>query len=377
MTSPVNNIRELNTLERSQARESAKQALAGKRPTKKVVKESEKYPADIVNFIRICVIIVLVAAFFTSAARLYMAGYNSFVDFAISVGQEWIAKVAGFLTIVIAEFGLMSCMLALSTNTSEASKRLLWFGSAICTAIALIGNITVANLANLNFIQYIFRYLDAVAPSVLALIMAYIIKQQFLDKVEAKYKAEIDFIRDDALWEEKRQNAEQDPKWNQYYATALKEKIEQVNRRLKLGKEALPELTYEDWLFLINREARADERFSTALGAVNTPRPIEATSSNNEPSYSNYTVKRNSENYTEEDDEKIAVYNGTTQIGYIQVDDNNTLNAVCTICDGWQGQGYTVDSSAKKALQKHWDKQHSRIGLPDQGLLDYQAKDKL
>lgn len=359
-------IRPLTEDERTNAKNKAKSFVAGTKPVSQKIKIVQKYPSYIVHIIRGMCIVVLVAAFFISAARIGAAGFDAFYH---GKPDEFLSHGAGLMTMLLAEFGLMASVLALSTNTSIQSKRFLWSGAAISMSIAVVGNISQAKLADIDFVTYPFRYLDAVAPSALALIMAYILKQQFLDSVEQQHKVETEYNANLSAWQNTYDNAESNEKWPEQYAIALKEVLYRVNNRTKVGREHLPHLTHDDWRFLVNRERTANEWYNQPISVpVVSEQPIREDEGYLLPNF----------NVDQEPQQEIVtskiirdyVYKDDLAFGHTDLKDNGIRYAACDIpgCN-WTGENYTDKSRAEKALHRHYSAKHAKDG--DSNLLDY------
>lgn len=350
MSKPVEQVRKLSVEERARAKDKARTQIAGKKPVLKYTQKVSKYPPEIVRFIEFCCWLVLVAAFLPSAFRLFAAGQEAFIH---GMNEDILATIVGGCTVILAEISLVVCTITLSISESAFSKKLMWAGAIIATVVALFGNISVAKLHTINIFEKPFYAIEAIVPSIIALFMSYILKERRLDSVEEKFRTEMQFKLDEEKWHEtydKAENMESDT-WRQAYALALRDMIYTVNNRLKLGKEYLPKLTDQDWLFLVNRELAADTWFVDALSNYSENMPD---AQSEEPYDTN-----------QQSDTMIIVKNNGIEYGYVDVLPTGKWAAYCGQCgtNGLPrvvGEGYANATNATQGLQRHYSHQHRK-----------------
>lgn len=202
------------------------------------------------RLISILCIVLLLAAFTPSAIRLYVIGSQTF-------GQAVSSRVAmtavGLATVLSAEVGQVVFSLALATlGTSRSSRRLLYLSMAISTILALTGNIQTALPGHT---KSPFAWLEAVTPPLLVLSTAYVLKEQVLETIEQRHADERAFQAVLVQWQAATANPEQHPNWPQVYANALRDALLKANSR---RKEAVGDMTVDDWRLVVYRETRAD-----------------------------------------------------------------------------------------------------------------------
>jgi hypothetical protein len=100
-----------------------------------------------------------------------------------------------------------------------------------------------------------FAWLEAIAPPVLVLPTAYVLKEQVLESVERRHADEHAYQEALVEWQLATANPEDHPHWQQYYANALRDALLKANNR---RQEALNQMTQETWRFAVTREMRAE-----------------------------------------------------------------------------------------------------------------------
>ncbi len=123
---------------------------------------------------------------------------------------------------------------------------------AISTVLALTGNIQIALSGHT---RSPFAWLEAVAPPLLVLSTAYVLKEQVLETIEQRHADERAFQMVLAEWQAATADPEQHPNWPQVYANALRDALLKANSR---RKETLGDMTVDDWRTVVQREMRAD-----------------------------------------------------------------------------------------------------------------------
>ncbi len=123
----------------------------------------------------------------------------------------------------------------------------------IATILALTGNIQVALPGHT---PSPFAWLEAVAPPLIVLSTAYVLKEQVLETIEQRHADERAFQCALVAWQAATANPENHPQWAQFYANALRDALSKANYR---RQEALLGLTTADWRMLIYRELQAEQ----------------------------------------------------------------------------------------------------------------------
>ncbi|KXK24275.1 MAG: hypothetical protein UZ15_CFX003000331 [Chloroflexi bacterium OLB15] len=184
-------------------------------------------------------IVLLLAAFTLSAIRLFVIGSETL---GAAVPDNLAMVAVGIATVLTAEVGQVVFSLALATlGTSKGARRLLYVSMGIATAIALVGNVQVALPGHMDSP---FAWLEAIAPPLLVLSTAYVLKEQLLDAIETRHANKRAHQGAVSLWQSATTDPESHPHWMQFYANALRDAIRKANNR---RKDALAELTTADW----------------------------------------------------------------------------------------------------------------------------------
>jgi hypothetical protein len=252
----MDNLRPLTQEQRQAAHQAARQAVVrsiGPRPVRERFAHHtiSRYPPTVTRLISVLCIILLLAAFTPSAIRLYVIGSQTF-------GQAVSSRVAmtavGLATVLSAEVGQVVFSLALATlGTSRSSRRLLYTSMAIATTVSLIGNIQVSLPGHTHSP---FAWLESIAPPVLVLSTAYVLKEQVLESIEQRHADERAFQAALAEWQAATASPEQLTNWPQVYANALRDALLKANSR---RKEALGDMTVDDWRLVVYNEPQNEQ----------------------------------------------------------------------------------------------------------------------
>jgi hypothetical protein len=253
------NVRPLTQEKRQAACASAREAVIrsiGSPPAREQFAQHtiSKYPPSVTRLISLLCIILLLAAFTPSAIRLYVIGSQTFGQ---AIENSAAMTAVGLATVLSAEIGQVVFSLALATlGTSRSSRKLLHLSMALATILALTGNIQTALPGH---VRSPFAWLEAVAPPLLVLSTAYVLKEQVLESSEQRHMAEHAFQLALAEWQTATSEPEQHPQWSQYYANALRDELRKVNYR---RQETLAALTTADWRRLVYRELQAGQWYA-------------------------------------------------------------------------------------------------------------------
>jgi hypothetical protein len=117
----------------------------------------------------------------------------------------------------------------------------------IATILALTGNIQIALPGHTSSP---FAWLEAVAPPLLVLSTAYVLKEQVLETIEQRHADEHAFQAALADWQVATAAPEQHTTWSQVYANALRDALFKANSR---RKEALSDMT--SWFCRLSRHS--------------------------------------------------------------------------------------------------------------------------
>jgi len=253
-------IKPLTQEERQLARSAAQEAVQreiGDRPNRDYFNHhaARRYPPGVTKLINALCIVLLLAAFTPSAIRLYVIGSETF---GAVVSFELAMVAVGIATVLAAEIGQVVFSLALATlGTSKGARRLLYSSMGIATAIALVGNVQVALPGH---IESPFTWLEAIAPPLLVLSTAYVLKEQMLESIEMRHANERAYQEAINEWQRSAINPEAHPRWMQFYANAIRDALQKGNSR---RREAVEALTNGDWRALVYRELQADNWYET------------------------------------------------------------------------------------------------------------------
>ncbi len=122
----------------------------------------------------------------------------------------------------------------------------------IATILALTGNIQIALPGHTSSP---FAWLEAVAPPLLVLSTAYVLKEQVLERIEQRHADERAFQAVLAEWRMATAEPENHPNWSQFYANTLRDALLKANAR---RREVLGEMAVDDWRMVVQREMQAD-----------------------------------------------------------------------------------------------------------------------
>jgi hypothetical protein len=206
-------IRPLTQESRQAARQAAHQAVVnaiGAKPTREqfLYTTISKYPPAITRLISSLCLVLLLAAFTPSAIRLYVIGSQTF---GLAVPNHLAQTAVGLATVLSAEVGQVVFSLALATlGTSLSSRRLLHGSMAIATIVALTGNIQVSLLGHTDSP---FAWLESIAPPILVLSTAYVLKEQALAAIEMRHANEQAYQVAVADWQVATANPEGHSQW--------------------------------------------------------------------------------------------------------------------------------------------------------------------
>jgi hypothetical protein len=251
----IDNLRPLTQEQRQSALQVARQAVVrsiGPRPAREQFEHHtiSKYPSSVTRLISILRIVLLLGTFTPSAIRLYVIGSETFGQ---AVSSSVAVTAVGLATVLSAEVGQVVFSLALATlGTSRSSRRLLYVSMALATILALVGNIQTALPGHT---QSPFAWLEAVAPPLLVLSTAYVLKEQVLERIEQRHADERAFQAALVDWQAATTDPERHTNWPQVYANALRDALLKANSR---RKEILSDMSLDDWRLAVYRETQAD-----------------------------------------------------------------------------------------------------------------------
>ena len=258
----LHQIKPLTQEQRQTARSLAQQAIireVGEQPLRENFDRHtvSRYPPLVTRLINVLCIVLLLAAFTPSAIRLFVIGSETF---GAAVPDNRAMVAVGIATVLTAEIGQVVFSLALATlGTTPSARRLLYASMGIATAIALVGNVQVALPGHH---ESPFAWLEAIAPPLLVLSTAYVLKEQLLESIEMRHANERAYQEAINIWQTATVDPESHPGWMQFYVNALRDAIRKANNR---RKDALASLNTGDWRALVYRELQSDNWYSTPM----------------------------------------------------------------------------------------------------------------
>ncbi len=233
----IEHLRPLTQEQRQGSYKSAREAVLrviGPKPVREhfAGETISRYPVSVTRLITFLCLILLLAAFTPSAIRLYVIGSQT--------------------------FGQVVFSLALATlGASRSSRRLLYSSMAITTCLALTGNVQVGLVGHTGSP---FAWLEAMAPPIVVLSTAYVLKEQLLEATEHRHATERTCQMALNEWHKATAHPENYPKWSQFHANALRDMLSKTNNR---RQETLAALTTADWRALVYRELQTEQWYTT------------------------------------------------------------------------------------------------------------------
>jgi hypothetical protein len=268
----IEHLRPLTQEQRQGAHQSAREAVLraiGPKPIREhfAGETISKYPVSVTRLITFLCLILLLAAFTPSAIRLYVIGSQTFGQ---AVPNQTAKQMVGLATVLSAEVGQVVFSLALATlGASRSSRRLLYSSMAITTCLAVTGNVQVGLVGHTGSP---FAWLEAIAPPVVVLSTAYVLKEQILESIEHRHATERTYQAALNEWHKTTAHPEAHPQWSQLYANALRDALSRANNR---RQETLAALATADWRALIYRELQTEHWFTNHEGDTIVLRPVE------------------------------------------------------------------------------------------------------
>ena len=119
-----------------------------------------------------------------------------------------------------------------------------------------------------------FAWLEAIAPPLLVLSTAYVLKEQLLESIETRHANERAYQEAVNLWQTATANPESHPGWMQFYANALRDALRKSNSR---RKETLAALNTGHWRALVYRELQADNWYTEPIIEESQAEEVEST----------------------------------------------------------------------------------------------------
>lgn len=261
-------MRQLNDNERRKAKIGATEVVAGPVPEPSNYEHMiiSKYPESIQLLIVALAVILLIAAFLTSAIRIYDVGHEVAYK---SLPHEASAITIAVSMVLLAETGMIIFSLAFAVLPSgKISRFFLFCGAATATAIALVGNITAAHPPSLSDPLFAVSWLEATAPPLLVLGTAYVLKEQMLERIRLRSERTAKYNNAIAERDRTLRNPESASDWGLRYAEALKDAIYRANSRS--AKAVRNTLSTENWIALVKRELDKDTQLQELYAGVTT-----------------------------------------------------------------------------------------------------------
>ena len=218
--------------------------------------QQSKYPQWLIMGVLALSALMLLAAFVPSAIRLYDIGSRTFGS---AIPDETSKQIVGLCVILLAETGAILFTLAFAVLDVNRITRAILGGAIILTAaIALVGNYQVALYGHE---ATLFTWLEALAPPILTLATAYILKEVALHSIASRHADNMAYQGALEEYQDATRNPENSPLFQASYANALRETIQQVNGKGRGRNERLAimaTLNSDHWRALVARELQAD-----------------------------------------------------------------------------------------------------------------------
>ncbi len=225
----IENLRPLTQDQRQAAHHAAREAALraiGSKPIRGhfAGETISRYPVSVTRLITFLCLILLLAAFTPSAIRLYVIGSQTFGQ---AVPNQTAKQMVGLATVLSAEVGQVVFSLALATlGASRSSRRLLYSSMAITTCLTLTGNVQVGLVGHTGSP---FAWLEAMAPPIVVLSTAYVLKEQILEAIEHRHTTERTYQAALNEWRKATAHPENHAQWSQLYANALRDALSRAN----------------------------------------------------------------------------------------------------------------------------------------------------
>jgi hypothetical protein len=256
--SHLNQIRALTDEERLSAREAARRVIvraAGQQPTRSQFASAgvSRFPPWFTRVIALLMLVVFIAAALPSLFRLFSAGRDYFLH---GIEDTWQAAAVGVSTFLLAEFLVILSALAARVYFTGRGRYVFVLPVAGGLALALVGNWTITQPADL------FGWLETVIPPGAVLVLALIGEKLVLDSIQARHAGEVAYQQALTAWQAATADPERSPRWVHAYANALKAALTEAAGRgtgATARRALLETLTVDDWRALVKREIAADE----------------------------------------------------------------------------------------------------------------------
>jgi hypothetical protein len=125
---------------------------------------------------------------------------------------------------------------------------LLIISMMLATIISLVGNVQLALPGHENSP---FAWLEAVAPPIIVLATAYVIKEQILENIEVRHANERTYQTALEDWKAATSTPEAYPAWPQFHANALQDALRKANTR---RKDHLDQMSLDDWRVAVHSQ---------------------------------------------------------------------------------------------------------------------------
>lgn len=284
----MNALESINALlqdDRDRAIRDSRARIAGPMPTQNAepqfsdfLRESHsKYSPEYNRRMRQLGYVLLAAAFFGSAIRIFLAAFETNADYLVKspdVTQDVsfvLAILIGISSVLLAETGQVAFTLwesSIEDNASDWMIAALRFGSGACAAFAFAANAYVVHpWTHLpNAFAFVLGLIETLLPPTLVMIASNVLKEQMKVANVDRYAAQRAYTQAHtdwrtqyeaalAAWHDRCANAHQHEDWQRTLANSLRNALRAANRR---STAKLRELTTDDWRALVLREMHAE-----------------------------------------------------------------------------------------------------------------------
>jgi hypothetical protein len=358
----LQNVAPLTEAEREEAQAQARRIVAGQRPVLRLVNYTSKYPKALEQSIIVAMTVLLLLVFGASAIKVFSAASATFSE---HINSALLSMFVGVAFVGASEIGQVVLTLMLPLTPDRMSKRALLFGIVLCTAIPLVANSKLSGdpLWAFGASDYLWRVLYAYSMPVLSLIGANVLKVILINRLTARYQAQMEHKQADQKWQASYEQAHQASTWTDARMSAFRQVLITVNSKRKHGA-VLRGLRGAEWLPLLYRELNADTSWSALLPEAQAPvrraipAPVKQAQTSTQQASKQSTTSRAERGGNES--------TGVLAQAEIKQLANGLFVGVCPVC-GKETKQKSNELSARRALAGHQLKHaNESVVLPDE-----------
>ena len=256
----LDSLKMLDMSQRHQARFNATEAIiaeAGKEPTIDDIPTGtqSRFSPRLMKVVTYATIILFMAGIVPSSIRLYDIGYTTFNE---SIRDVFSAQIGGIAAVMWAETGMIVFALALAVFP-QMDKRWFFFGMVLSTAVAIVGNITIAKPQDAPLEHSLFAWFEAIVPSIVVFITSFPLKGLALEANRQQHRRNTELKEKVAAWLKKVESPHRHPDFVHRHYASLQETLIQHNTRgrSRMAREAsqiIQQMGRGHWQYLIQKE---------------------------------------------------------------------------------------------------------------------------